>query len=144
VRSFDRKEHERIEARRNTAMSVYLMAQLKIKEGGLEPFVRIMWEDVVPKLKAVKVGEQTYGWDLIGQYLNVIGTPNPAVGGGSRIVLDIWELTPDLSAWEGVYFTLKDDPEYMAAEAELAKYVEEETMQIMYKLPEALGQYPNY
>ena len=115
-------------------MAVYLIAQLKIKEGCMEKFSTLLHEEIAPRL-------EPRGWKLLGSYLNIMGTPTPSLG-GMNVVLDVWELTPDISAFERVQREIQSDMEYMPFERELAACVEDENMQFMYKLPDALGLWP--
>jgi len=93
---------------------VYLQASLKLRAGKLPDFIALL-----NKL-APLVGK--HGWKLLGSYASVVGRLNT--------VVDLWEL-PDPNALQAAL----SDPEMQRFAPQINEIVEDETLQLMTKLP---------
>ena len=93
---------------------VYLQASIKLRPGTLPQFVSLL-NQLTPL-----VGK--HGWKLLGSYASAIGRLNT--------VVDLWELpTPD-----AVQAALAD-PELQKFAPQINEVVEDETLQLLTKLP---------
>jgi|GraSoiStandDraft_16_1057320.scaffolds.fasta_scaffold1692617_2 hypothetical protein len=93
---------------------VYLQASLKLRPGTLSQFTTLL-NKLVPV-----VGK--HGWKLLGSYASMVGRLNT--------VVDLWELpTPD-----AVQAALAD-PELQKFAPQINEIVEDETLQLLTKLP---------
>jgi hypothetical protein len=95
---------------------VYLQATLKIYQGQMEKFSRVMAE-VVPLL-------EERGWKLLAAYQNIIGRQNT--------IVDIWEI-PDANSVEKVLGAIGQLSSFRKLAGELTGVVEEEVLQVMTK-----------
>lgn len=95
---------------------VYLQATLKIYQGQMEKFCRIM-AGVVPIL-------EERGWKLLGAYQNLIGRQNS--------IVDLWEI-PDANSVEKVLGAVSQLKSFRDLASELNGVVEEEVLQVMTK-----------
>ena len=93
---------------------VYLQASIKLYPGKLQDFISLL-NTLTPV-----VGK--HGWKLLGSYATTVGRLNTAV--------DIWEL-PDANALQAAL----SDPEMQKYASRISEIVEDETLQIMTKLP---------
>jgi hypothetical protein len=96
----------------------YLQATLKIYQGQMEKFCAVM-AGVVPIL-------EERGWKLLGAYQNLIGRQNT--------IVDLWEI-PDANSVEKVLGEASQLAAFRNAAAQLADVVEEEVLQLMFKVP---------
>jgi len=93
---------------------VYLQASIKLYPGKLQDFIALL-----NKLTPV-VGK--HGWKLLGSYATAVGRLNT--------VVDLWEL-PDATALQAAL----SDPEMAKVAPQISEIVEDETLQLMTKLP---------
>ena len=93
---------------------VYLQASLKLRPGTLPRFISLL-NELVPVVRK-------HGWKLLGSYASAIGRLNT--------VVDLWEL-PDAKAVEAVL----SDPELQRFAPQINEIVEDETLQLLTKLP---------
>lgn len=93
---------------------VYLQASIKLYPGKLQDFIALL-----NRLTPV-VGK--HGWKLLGSYATAVGRLNT--------VVDLWEL-PDATALQAAL----SDPEMAKVAPQIGEIVEDETLQLMTKLP---------
>lgn len=93
---------------------VYLQASLKLRPGKLQQFTEML-NQLVPV-----VGK--HGWKLVGSFASTVGRLNT--------VVDLWEL-PDANAVQAALA----DPELQKFAPQINEVVEDETLQLMTKLP---------
>jgi len=93
---------------------VYLQASIKLYPGKLQDFIALL-----NKLTPV-VGK--HGWKLLGSYATAVGRLNT--------VVDFWEL-PDATALQAAL----SDPEMAKVAPQISEIIEDETLQLMTKLP---------
>jgi hypothetical protein len=98
---------------------VYLFAHVKLKSGSVGQFTELL-QGVTPVLG--RLG----GWKLLGSYFNSIGRLNS--------VVDVWEL-PDANAVQSTLDKAAHDPEWQKWVPVIEEIVEDETLQILTKLP---------
>ena len=97
---------------------VYMLATIKLRPGKLQQFNTLL-SHLVPIF-------EERGWKLPGGYLNTIGRLNS--------VVDLWQL-PDANAVQSVLMQASQDPEFQKWAPQIDECVEDETLQIMTKLP---------
>jgi NIPSNAP protein len=95
---------------------VYLQATLKIYQGKMEKFCKVM-SGVVPLL-------EERGWKLLGAYQNLIGRQNS--------IVDVWEI-PDANSVEKVLGAASQLKAFRDLVGELDDVVEEEVLQVLTK-----------
>ena len=93
---------------------VYLQASLKLRPGSLPQFIALL-NTLVPV-----VGK--HGWKLLGSYASMVGRLNT--------VVDLWEL-PNPDAVQAALA----DPELQKFAPQINEIVEDETLQLLTKLP---------
>ena len=98
---------------------VYLFASVKLKSGSVGQFTELL-QNVAPVLG--RLG----GWKLIGSYFNSIGRMNS--------VVDVWQL-PDANAVQSTLDKAAQDPEWQKWVPVIEGIVEDETLQVLTKLP---------
>lgn len=93
---------------------VYLQASIKLRPGTLQQFTKMLG-NLTPV-----VGK--HGWKLLGSYVTAVGRLNT--------VVDFWEL-PDAGALQAALA----DPELQKMGPQISECIEDETLQLMMKLP---------
>lgn len=97
----------------------FVFAHIQLRPGKVERFTEML-ENVAPILS------NTAGWKLQGSYLNTIGRINS--------VVDVWEV-PDANAVESLFEKIGNDPEFQKWASVVEECIEQETLQLMTKLP---------
>ncbi len=97
----------------------YLFAHIKLRPGKVQQFTEVLGQ-LAPLL------EKHGGWKLHGSYFNVIGR--------LHTVVDVWEL-PDANAVQTTLEKASQDPEFQKWAPSIEECVEDETLQVMTKLP---------
>ena len=97
----------------------FMFAHLKLRPGKVQKFTELIGQ-VAPLL------EKHGGWKLQGSYFNVIGRLNT--------VVDVWEI-PDANAVQSALESASQDPEFQKLVPAIEECVEDETLQLMTKLP---------
>lgn len=97
----------------------YLFAHIQLRSGKVERFTELI-ENIAPILA------NAVGWKLQGSYLNTIGRLNS--------VVDVWEV-PDANSVTSGLEKVSQDPEFQKWVPVIEECVEQETLQLMTKLP---------
>ena len=98
---------------------VYLIAHIKLRPGKVQKFTELLGS-IAPLL------EKHGNWKLLGSYFNTIGRLNT--------VIDLWQL-PDANAVQSALQAASQDPEFQKWAPMIEECVEDETLQVMTKLP---------
>ena len=98
-------------------MTVYLIAEIKVTDDKWVPDYAANVHSLV---------EKHGGWKLHGSYFSVIGRLNT--------VVDVWEI-PDANAVQTTLEIASQDPEFQKWIPVIEECVEDETLQLMTKLP---------
>ena len=97
----------------------FVFAHIQLRPGKVERFTELL-ENIAPILS------NAAGWKLQGSYLNAIGR--------NYSVIDVWEV-PDANAVTAVMEKVGQDPEFQKWVPVIEECVEQETLQLMTKLP---------
>lgn len=97
----------------------YVFAHIKLRAGKVQKFTEML-NSLAPQL------EKHGGWKLHGSYFNVIGRLNT--------VVDVWEV-PDANSVQTTLEIASQDPEFQKWVPVIEECVEDETLQVMTKLP---------
>lgn len=97
----------------------FMIAHIKLRPGKVQKFTEML-SGIVPLV------EKHGGWKLHGSYFNVIGRLNT--------VIDVWEI-PDANAVQTTLEIASQDPEFQKWIPVIEECVEDETLQVMTKLP---------
>lgn len=102
-------------------MPVYLLANLRIVPGKMQPMLALLKDGLVPAL-------ERQGWKLAGCFTTLSGARNT--------IVDLWELD-DLDHFQRGYQGFIDDPQFASIKAGIDAYVAEEVLTFLdRKLPE--------
>ena len=97
----------------------YLFAHIQLRPGKVERFTELL-ENIAPVLS------NAMGWKLQGSYFNAVGRVNS--------VIDVWEV-PDANAVTAGIEKLMQDPEFQNWMPVIEECIEQETTQLMERLP---------
>lgn len=97
----------------------YLFAHIKLRAGKVQKFTEMLGA-LAPLV------EKHGGWKLQGSYYNVIGRLDS--------VVDVWEI-PDANSIQTTLESASQDPEFQKWVPVIQECVEDETFQVMSKLP---------
>ncbi len=96
----------------------FMFAHIKLRPGKVQKFTEML-SGITPLV-------EKHGWKLHGSYFNVIGRLNT--------VVDVWEI-PDANAVQTTLEIASQDPEFQKWIPVIEECVEDETLQVMTKLP---------
>ena len=96
----------------------FMFAHIKLRPGKVQKFTEML-SGIAPLV-------EKHGWKLQGSYFNVIGRLNT--------VVDVWEI-PDANAVQTTLEIASQDPEFQKWIPVIEECVEDETLQVMTKLP---------
>ena len=97
----------------------YVFAHIKLRAGKVQKFTEML-SALAPLI------EKHGGWKLQGSYFNTIGRLNT--------VIDVWEV-PDANAVQSALEVASQDPEFQKWVPVIEECVEDESLQLMSKLP---------
>ncbi len=97
----------------------YVFAHIKLRAGKVQKFTEMLGS-LAPLV------EKHGGWKLQGSYFNVIGRLNT--------VVDVWEV-PDANSVQTTLEIASQDPEFQKWVPVIEECIEDETLQVMTKLP---------
>ncbi len=97
----------------------YVFAHIKLRAGKVQKFTDML-SSLAPQM------EKHGGWKLQGSYFNVIGRLNT--------VVDVWEV-PDANSVQTTLEIASQDPEFQKWVPVIEECIEDETLQVMTKLP---------
>ena len=97
----------------------FVFAHIQLRPGKVERFTELI-ENLAP------IVANAAGWKLQGSYFNAIGRLNS--------VVDVWEV-PDANAVTAALEKLGQDPEFQKWAPVIEECIEQETIQLMNKLP---------
>jgi len=97
----------------------YMFAHIKLRPGKVQKFTELIGS-LAPLL------EKNGGWKLHGSYFNTIGRLNT--------VIDVWEI-PDANSVQTTLEIASQDPEFQKWIPVVEECIEDETLQVMSKLP---------